>query len=267
MIINNLQAGYTSGRVRPELKTIVRDASFTLEKYMFLAVLGANGAGKTTLLKTCMGLLPALGGSVELGGQNIKTLSARKIATRIAWVPQISQNPWAFTVREIVLQGRFAIRGPWNQYTQEDHLSVENALITMDLHKLADRLYPSLSGGEARRVLIARALAQNTPILALDEPAAHLDPGRQIELMETLKELSSTGKAIISSLHDLNTARRFASHVLLINPDGSILFGKTEEILNTMNIEDAFNTEFIEGTHPDYGQYVLPLKRKNKGQQ
>lgn len=252
-----LAAGYP-GRL------VVRNASFSARQGSLLVVLGPNGSGKTTVLKTCLGLIPALSGEVYLDGQTLGSLTTRNRARLAAWVPQLAEAAWSYLVRDIVAQGRFALRGPFKPFTSDDSAAIEGALSAMDIQALAERRFSSLSGGEARRVLIARALAQATPLLVLDEPAAHLDPGRQIELMELLARLAGTGKAVVVSVHDVNAARRFADQALLVGRDGQTAFGVPDFVLSPDRLEDAYDTHFIHGSHASYGNYVLPMSRKKR---
>lgn len=261
-----VSAGYLPprGTLAGQPRLVVREASFSVVPSALVAILGANGCGKTTLLKTCIGLLPPLGGLASLAGKPVAKVSMRDRARLVAWVPQVSDSAWSFTAREVVAQGRYATLGPFRPFGQEDEEAVESALATLDAAELANRVFSSLSGGEARRVLIARALAQDAPLLALDEPAAHLDPGRQMELMEILLLLAKAGRAVVVSLHDVNAARRFADKVLLIGRHGESFFGSPAEALSPERIEEAYDTEFLHGHHETYGRFVLPLARKRK---
>jgi len=243
-------------------RAVVSDASFSVGPGQFLVVLGPNGCGKTTLLKTCIGLLPALGGAATLDGRDVATLAPRERARIAAWVPQVAEAAWSYRVRDIVAQGRYPIRGAFQAFDDRDETAIARALEAMDMTALAARPMSSLSGGEARRALIARALAQEAPLLVLDEPAAHLDPGRQMELMELLRNLAKGGKAVAVSVHDVNAARRFADLALLVGRDGSTAFGPPELVLSPERLEDAYDTHFVHGSHEAYGNYVLPLSRK-----
>jgi iron complex transport system ATP-binding protein len=262
----SVSAGYLPPRgLRGSQPTlVVREASFSVAPSSLVAILGANGCGKTTLLKTCIGLLPPLGGLASLAGKPVLKVSTRDRAQLVAWVPQVSNSAWSFTAREVVAQGRYAALGPFKPFGQADEDAIESALETLDAAELSSRVFSSLSGGEARRVLIARALAQDAPLLALDEPAAHLDPGRQMELMEILLRLAKAGKAVVVSLHDVNAARRYADQVLLIGRHGESFFGSPVEALTPERLEEAYDTEFLHGDHESYGRFVLPLARKRK---
>jgi iron complex transport system ATP-binding protein len=241
---------------------VVSRASFSIAPGTLFVVLGANGCGKTTLLKTCIGLLPVLEGGVSLGGEAVQAMPPRRRARIAAWVPQIAEAAWSYRSRDIVAQGRYSIRGSFSPFGADDELAIDRALDAMDASAFADRSFSSLSGGEARRVMIARALAQDTPLLVLDEPAAHLDPGRQMELMELLRGLARAGKAVAVSVHDVNAARRFADLALLVGRDGSSAFGPPAEVLTPDLLEDAFDTSFIHGSHEAYGSWVLPVSRR-----
>ncbi len=245
-------------------RVVVRDATFRMRTGMLAVVLGPNGCGKTTLLKTCIGLLPALSGRIDLGASPVTSMDPRQRARMAAWVPQSAEAAWSYRSRDIVAQGRYSIRGPFAPYDQDDEVAIDRAIDAMDVRAFVDRPLSSLSGGEARRVLIARALAQDTPILVLDEPAAHLDPGRQIELMELLVTLARSGKAVLLSAHDVNAARRFADMVLLVGSHGDSIFGEPHEVLTPDRLEDAYDTHFIHGSHVDYGSYVLPVSRRHR---
>jgi len=245
-----------------ERRLVVSGVDFSLDPGSLLVVLGPNGCGKTTVLKTCLGLIPALGGEARLGGRPVAAMRPRERARVAAWVPQLAESAWSYRARDIVYQGRYAARGPFGRYGDEDEAAVDAALAAMDVAGFAERPFSSLSGGEARRVMIARALAQGAPLLVLDEPAAHLDPGRQMELMEILAALSKAGKAVAVSVHDVNAARRFADLALLVGKDGAAAFGQPADIMTPERLEDAYDTHFIHGNHADYGNYVLPVARR-----
>lgn len=226
-----------------------------------VVILGPNGSGKTTLLKTILGLLTAFSGTVKLCGINMQKSSPSQRARIAAWVPQLFEPTWSYSVYDIVSQGRFIHAGPWKQFSRQDHEAIHTALTAMDLLEHADTPINELSGGQARRVLIARALAQTTPIIALDEPAAHLDPGRQMELMDILQNLAQNRKTILISLHDINLAYRIATKAVLIKPDGAVLSGKPETVFDPHNLEAVYEAEFFHGFNEFFGKFSLPISR------
>ncbi len=248
----DLDAGYGS-------RIVAKKISFDLASGGLVALLGVNGSGKTTIIKTIAGLLPPLSGCVTLGGKPLQKLSLRERAKCLAYVPQTGGAAWPFTIREVVAAARYSRIGAFGSFGAADRVAVDAALRAMDLSEMEGRPFTTLSGGEARRVLIARALAQECPAILLDEPCAHLDPGRQIELMEGLVDLSAGGKALLVSLHDVNLARRYAKSIVLVMPDGSAVTGSPDRVLVPETLERAYNTEFLFGHHEDYGRYVLPM--------
>jgi iron complex transport system ATP-binding protein len=240
-------------------RSIVRDLDFQLESGSLVAILGINGSGKTTVMKTMAGFLAPLAGRIDVCGRPLASLSLRERSGFFAYVPQTSQTAWPFSVREVVAAARYSRTGAFRPAGSSDRRAIDAALEAMSLSHLAGRPCTSLSGGEARRVLVARALAQETAFILLDEPCAHLDPGRQIELMESLADLAAAGKGLLVSLHDVNLARRYAKHIVLLMPDGSAVSGSPEEVLVPATLERAYDTEFLFGVHAEYGQYVLPV--------
>ncbi|HOX92164.1 MAG TPA: ABC transporter ATP-binding protein, partial [Spirochaetales bacterium] len=156
-------AGYTQQGAQP--KIVVHGASLSVAQGELVAILGPNGSGKTTLLKTCMGLLPPLGGLIRLGDQPLSSLNNRQRARLAAWVPQQADSSWSYSARELVAQGLYARLGPFGSFGHKERMAVDEALAAMDASDFSERQLNQLSGGEARRVLLARALAQGTQLL------------------------------------------------------------------------------------------------------
>ncbi len=254
MHISELSGGY------PGIP-VFHNASIEARSGDIVTILGPNGSGKTTLLKTILGLLKAFSGTVTLCNTNMQKATPGERARIVAWVPQLFEPTWSYSVYDIVSQGRFIHAGPWKQFSRQDQEAIHAALAAMDLLEHAETPINELSGGQARRVLIARALAQMTPIIALDEPAAHLDPGRQIELMDILQNLAHEGKTILISLHDINLAYRIATEAVLIKPVGTVLSGKPEKIFDPHNLKTVYETEFFHGFNEFIGKFSLPLSR------
>ncbi|ASJ16588.1 iron ABC transporter ATP-binding protein [Thermococcus chitonophagus] len=192
--------------------SILRGISFDVEKGEFLVILGPNGAGKSTLLRCIMGMLKC-SGSIEIMGRNLAALRRDELAKLISYVPQ-RVEPNFLRVFDFVLLGRKPYMGL--RPSNDDIKSVMHALKTVGIEKLAERPTRMLSGGELQKAAIARALAQETPIILLDEPTNNLDPKSQIEVMNVLKRLSKEGKTVISVMHDVNLALRYGDRMVFI---------------------------------------------------
>ncbi len=208
-----------------------------------IALLGPNGSGKSTLLKTLCGTIRPLSGAVILGGDNLNKLSGRELGQRVAFVPQEEESRFPFSVTEIVAMGRM----PYSQglfESKKDHEVIAQAMQEADCQNLADRPIDEISGGERQRVLIARALAQEAPILLLDEPAAHLDVAHQLTTAALLRQLASRGKCIIAAAHDLNWASIVADRALLLYGGRVGLDEPIGRVLESPEIRIAYGVDF-----------------------
>ena len=239
-------------------KRVLVDVSLSVKPSEVVGLLGPNGAGKTTLLKVLCGALAPWSGSVAINGQDVKSLSNRSRAKLASFVPQSEDHAFDFTVRELTLMGRIA----WSDglfETAEDHAIADKAMATADCTEFADRPLSTLSGGEAQRALVARALAQDAPAVFCDEPAAHLDPKHQVETARMLRRLGGEGKAIIVTTHDLNLAEACCDRVLLLH-EGSIAFeGSLADAAETGALENVFGTKFVRLTEGSAG-YTWPAR-------
>ena len=225
-------------------KKILQDISFQIEKGDFLCVVGKNGSGKTTLLKTIANLITPNNGNVFINKHNIANLSREEIAKQMSIVLQNSYNDLDFKVWDIVLMGRMAYQKLWQKDNEEDFFLTEKALKDTNTLHLKDKSFHLLSGGEQQRVLIARALCQNTDLMLLDEPISNLDIKHQFEIMDLLQEMNQKlGKTIFLILHDLNLCLQYAHKVLAIDNGKNIMFGPTKEILTKENILSLFGVE------------------------
>lgn len=210
---------------------VLSDISFSLREGEFLGLLGPNGAGKTTLLRAIQGLLP------HEGRSSLAELSAAERARRAAFLPQAREVAWPMAVRDLVALGRL----PWTGAAQrEDHRAVAAALARMGLESLAARPADRLSGGELARALIARLLAQETPLLLADEPGASLDPARQISTMELFADLAREGRAVVASVHDLGLAARYCTRVLVLDEGRLVADGPPAEVLSDALLAEVF---------------------------
>lgn len=235
-----LQAvGLTCGHETP----VLTDVELHIDAGEVVALLGPNGSGKSTLLKTLAGLLPPLGGEVVLADAPIKGLRPREVAQRIASVPQDEAAPFAFTVRQVVAMGRLA-RSVGLMDSPEDLVATEAALRRADCAHLADRAANETSGGERQRALIARALAQDTPIVLMDEPSAHLDASHQAWIVRLARELAAEGRAVVVAVHDLNLAAAMADRAALISAGRIAMNAPIADVLASPRLDETFATAF-----------------------
>ncbi|HQA60017.1 MAG: ABC transporter ATP-binding protein [Tepidanaerobacteraceae bacterium] len=233
-------------------KNVLNDISFTLEVGDFVGILGPNGCGKTTLLKNINRWLKPDQGTVYIDGSNIFQLSVKDLAKRVATVPQDTSLDVSFRVEQVVSMGRNPHLGSFERERRRDICVVEDAMKTMDVLHLRDKLINQLSGGERQRVLIARALAQEPTLLLLDEPTSHLDINYQWELLELLKNLcTKKSLTILVVLHDINLASMFCNKVILLKEHRIFKTGTLNEVITEQNIKEVFNmnvrVEYPEG--------------------
>lgn len=222
--------------------------SFSVEEHDFLAVLGPNGAGKTTLMNLLAGFLRPHGGRIHIGGKSIRTYHRAELAGMLAIVRQATMPTFGFSVYETVMMARYYTGGRKLFETRRDCAIVEQALEMTDTRRFADRPINTLSGGERQRVYIARALAQQTPVLLLDEPTSYLDLRHQLEIFELLEQLrQDEHKTIIVVSHDLNLVQRYAGAYLLLAADGRTHYQRSADGLATATVELFFGVSGVEG--------------------
>lgn len=235
--------------------------SFEVEQGSFLGIIGPNGAGKTTLLRTISGVLRPDTGRIFVDGQDVTTLSAREVSRLVAVVPQETNLAFDFDVADIVEMGRTPYRRRVSWGPRPDTDIVERAMAQTQVEDLADRAISEVSGGERQRVLLARALAQDTPVLLLDEPTANLDINHQIRTLELVRSLvDDAGKTVLAPIHDLNLAAHYCDRLLLLSEGRRTAMGPPEAVLTESNLESAFGTEAVVTNHPVTGSvYVMAL--------
>jgi iron complex transport system ATP-binding protein len=228
--------------------TVLHDASCELEAGSCTALIGTNGVGKTTLLRIAAGVLRPASGSVTLGGRPMETIPLKEVARMVALVPQQLELSFAFTVQQVVEQGRTPYIGLLRGPGRGDRLAVDRALDLADVSHLRHRIFNELSGGERQRVKIALGLAQQPRLLLLDEPTQNLDIGRQVELIDLLHFLQEEGITILASIHDLHLVDKNFSTVLLLSPGQPLASGTPEQMLRPSVLERAFQCP--PGRHP-----------------
>ena len=222
-------------------RSIFENLNLCLAKGECAALIGQNGIGKTTLLRLAAGIVRCSSGSVSLEGREVQRLSRTEAARLVALVPQQVDVPFAFTVEQIIEQGRTPHLGFWGGLTVTDRKAVERAIELTDIGYLRGRIFNELSGGERQRVKIALGLAQEPQLLLLDEPTQNLDIGRQLELLDLIRFLNQTGVTILAAMHDLQLIQGTFSSVLLLNPDQRLLQGRPSDVLQQKILERAFN--------------------------
>jgi iron complex transport system ATP-binding protein len=231
--IQNLSASYQGHQV-------LHDVSFNVNNGEVLALIGPNGAGKSTIIRAASGVISSTG-SVRTNGDDFHALDAMQRARCMAVVPQAISLPPAFTVWETVLMGRTPYLGFLGNASSHDEELARQALSKVNALAFSDRRVGELSGGEAQRVLLARALCQSTPILLLDEPTAHLDLQYQVSLLELIRDLArNENLAVLIALHDLNLAARYADRVALLVGGRLNAIGAPRDVLKSETISNAY---------------------------
>ena len=209
--LDGLSIGYTA---KHSVKVVAEGISETINSCELTCLIGENGAGKSTLLRTLSGFLPPLSGEIHIMGKTLKSYRETELAKVIGVVLTEKSNVQNMTVEELVGMGRSPYTGFWGRLRAEDHAKVAEAIDLVGIAELSDRLVQTLSDGERQKVMIAKALAQETPIIFLDEPTAFLDYPSKVEILKLLHKLSSeAGKTIFLSTHDLELALRVADIV------------------------------------------------------
>ena len=241
-------------------RPVLHEVSLTVESGVVLALIGPNGSGKSTLVRAASGVIPLQRGEVTADGLDLLAASSMQRARMMAVVPQAVSLPPAFSVLETVLLGRTPYLTFLGHASEADEAAARRALERVDALDLAERKIGELSGGEQQRVLLARALAQSTPILLLDEPTSHLDLHHQVSLLELVRELARHDNlAVLLTLHDLNLAARYADHVALL-VDGRVKAqGSPREVLDPAVISSAYHLAVTVLPNPlDGTPLVLP---------
>lgn len=252
--VKNLSFSYNQQKVLDGI-------SFDIEHGSFISILGPNGAGKSTLVNIISKVLKKFSGEVEVGGKDIRTLHAKDIARMIAVVPQYTNPSFSFNVREMVMMGRHPYISRFGSEGSRDYKAVEEVMEKTKITGFANRRFIELSGGEKQRVVLAQALAQESPILLLDEPTSHLDINFQIEFMNLFLDLNRKGKkTIIGIFHDINLAIQNSGMIMLLKEGKIYRFGKTADIINRSNLKNVFGSDVFVGKNPITGKlYVSPV--------
>ncbi|KIF70513.1 ABC transporter [Streptomyces sp. AcH 505] len=245
-------------------RIIARDLSVEIPDHSFTVVVGPNACGKSTLLRALSRMLKPAEGRVLLDGAAIHSLPAKKVARTLGLLPQSSVAPDGITVADLVARGRYPHQGLLRQWSPDDERTVQESMAATRIDDLADRYVDELSGGQRQRVWIAMALAQQTPLLLLDEPTTFLDIQHQIEVLDLCAELHETGgRTLVAVLHDLNHAARYATHLVAMRDGAVVAEGPPAEVVTAPLVERVFGLRCQVIEDPETGTpLVVPAGRK-----
>lgn len=251
--VARLEAGYDGRTVLEDLAVDIPDGSFTV-------IVGPNACGKSTLLRTLSRLLRPTKGSVLLDGKDVQQYNGKEFARELGLLPQQSIAPDGITVVDLVSRGRFPYQKMFRQWTDEDERAVRVALESTQLTELSTRPVDALSGGQRQRVWIAMALAQETPILLLDEPTTYLDLAHQLEVLELCTRLNREGRTLVAVLHDLNHAARYATHLVAMRNGEIVAEGTPREVVTEEMVRGVFGVRARVIDDPEtHTPMVIPL--------
>jgi iron complex transport system ATP-binding protein len=228
-------------------RQLVADASIKVASGELVGLIGPNGAGKSTLLRAMLGIRERSAGAVTLDGKDFLSLPSRERARSVAFLPQERRVEWRLPAYDIVMLGRYPHQNGFGGPTAEDRAAVDRALDAVDGRKLVDRPVTVLSGGERTRILLARALAVEAPLLLVDEPIAALDPYHQLHVMEILRERTRKGVGVLAIIHDLELAGRFMDRLILMDGGRIVADGAPDSVLTPERVAAVYR---IAGTPP-----------------
>ena len=219
---------------------ILSDINLQVEKGEFVGILGPNGSGKSTLLKNIYRVLNPTGGAVFLNEENVNLKTGRMIAKELAVVSQELDYGFEFSVKEMVLMGRYPLKSFYEKENDHDEKMVDYALKTVGMEGFKDRSFFTLSGGEKQRVLISRAIAQETDFIIMDEPTNHLDAGYQIKIMDLVRSLKKT---VFTAIHDLNMAIVYCDRVIVLDNGKIVGEGKPKDVLTEKLLREMYGVD------------------------
>lgn len=259
--LKNISSGYKN-------KPIISEISLRVEKGSFSGIIGPNGAGKTTLFRTISRILKPLSGELLFKEKNIAEYSRAELSKEIATMLPLYDIPFAFSVEEFVMMGRFPHKRKFDPPLKRDFELVHKYLELTDIIHLKDRKLNELSGGERQRAILAQALAQEPALLLLDEPTAFLDIGHQIAILDLVKKLNKEeGLTVITILHDLNLAGEYCDSLLLMHEGKIFRSGTPKKVLTFDNIEQVYKTVVVVRENPISGKpYIIAVSKENLNQ-
>jgi iron complex transport system ATP-binding protein len=245
-------------------RVIAEDLSVEIPDGSFTVIIGPNACGKSTLLRALSRLLKPTTGTVLLDGKDVHSQPTRTVARTLGLLPQSSTAPDGITVAELVARGRYPHQSILRRWSAEDEQVVQESMLSTGVADLADRQVDELSGGQRQRVWLAMALAQQTPLLLLDEPTTYLDIAHQIEVLDLCAELHERqGRTLVAVLHDLNHAARYATHLIAMRDGRVARSGQPAEVLTAELVEEVFGLPCRVIDDPETGTpLVIPAARR-----
>lgn len=236
--IRNLSCGYS-----PKEPPVQKNVSFQVETGRICCLLGPNGVGKSTLFKTILSILPPLNGQILVDGKDIAGWSDKQRASVMGYVSQFHVPPFPYKVRDVVMLGRIGSTGYFGQPSDRDHELVEQAMDELGIRDLRDTPYTDISGGERQLVMLARIIAQEPSFLILDEPAANLDYGNMVKVMNRIRALKNRGYGIIMTTHSPDQAFMCDSDVVFLQKNAPVIFGRVENVITEKNMMDVYGVK------------------------
>ncbi len=256
--------------VRVGGRALLDGVSLALRPGSMTVLLGPNGAGKTTLLRTLAGLLAPSSGEVVLGGRPLAAMSRRTVAREVAYLPQHYDTRFHLTVEQAVALGRYPRLGLFGSMDTDDRRAIDRGIEAVKLEAFRDRTLPTLSGGERQRAFLARAMAQEAPLLLLDEPLAALDVGRQLEFLDLLYQLNAEGRTILAAVHDLRPALEHFPEAVLLDRGRLVGCGPTPEVVGSPALSAALGVQVVANGGPGLrlvgGASLLTHKRNARNE-
>jgi len=252
---HDITVGYGPVPVLEKVSVAIPDAELTV-------IVGPNGCGKSTLLRALARMLPVRGGEVRLDGQPLATYQPKALARRLGMLPQAPTAPEGIVVADLVARGRYPHQSLLRQWSPADQAAIEEAMAAANVTEFAERQVGELSGGQRQRVWIAMALAQETPILLLDEPTTYLDIAHQLEVLDLAQRLHLGGHTVVAVLHELHLAFRYATHLIVMSNGAVVAEGRPGAIVTPELIQEVFEVSCRIVADPESGTpMVIPTAR------
>lgn len=242
---------------------VVKGIDLNIPEGELTALVGPNGCGKSTFLRALARLLAPRRGLVVLDGEDIRNLPTKLVAKKVGLLPQTHAIPNGITVRDLVARGRFPHQSFLSRWSKEDDRAVEEALAITNMQELRNRCVEELSGGQRQRAWLATVLAQETPLLLLDEPTTYLDLSHQLDVLDLLADLPDRGRTVLAVLHDVNLAARYATYMIAMRDGKIVAQGKPKDILTVELVDSVFGVACKIMSDPETGiPIIVPLDRR-----